>query len=160
MAQWKYNALLRNIIEVGCSRKALGRKGKMQETNQTIAAAKREVQLPQWKGIPISIFRKWKHSRGKQPRRECHPSLCGGPKELALLHVTQGSKSQCDPLFCGGYSLRQRPKRWGLFHSGLVYTRYGVVPAPLILFHPWILCEFRGFFCTINLCLLMQFAPL
>ena len=44
----KYNALQRTIIEVGCSTKAHGGKGKMQETNQAIAAVKREVQLTEW----------------------------------------------------------------------------------------------------------------
>ena len=44
----KYNALQRTIIEVGCSTKAHGGKGKMHETNQANTAVKREVQLAEW----------------------------------------------------------------------------------------------------------------
>jgi hypothetical protein len=44
----KYNALQRTIIEVDCSTKAQGGKGKIHETNQAIAAVKREVQLAEW----------------------------------------------------------------------------------------------------------------
>ena len=66
-----------------------------------------------------TIFRKRKHSRGQQPRRKCHQSLCGGTKELALLHVAQGSKGQRDHLFSRRHGGGERIECGGIFHRPL-----------------------------------------
>ena len=70
--------------------------------------------------LSVPIFRKRKHSRGQQPRRECHPSLCGGTIELDLFYVARGSKGKCDHLLPLRHGGGERTERGDIFHRALL----------------------------------------